>query len=155
MSGITEKIAREHHIVQIAGHGGVERFYCKCSHVSVGNEDADGMGEPFAAHVAEVTEAAVRAGATVTPSREALIQAISVAESLADDEGAWALPEDVADAILTLLPGRSEAEVRKDEREKVAAEIEAAATPLSSDYGLREAARIARGGGGSGTTQAR
>lgn len=67
-----------------------------------------------AEEIARMWAAGLTRPATVTPSREALIQAISVAESLADDEGAWALPEDVADAILALLPGRSEAVVKAE-----------------------------------------
>lgn len=103
---------------------------------SIGGDEAIDPLEVFEllCNVAEVAEAAVRAeipaaqgvpvsgvsagqhaarGATVTPSREALIQAISEAESRIDDDGSWALPEDVADAILALHPGRSEAEVTR------------------------------------------
>ena len=49
--------------------------------------------------LADALEAAQRP--PVSPEvREALVRVISEAESAVDDEGAWALPEDVADAIL-------------------------------------------------------
>lgn len=51
--------------------------------------------------------------------REALAQIIGTAESLTDDEGAWALPEDIADAILAAGFRRSVVSTPGDAREAV------------------------------------
>lgn len=96
------------------------------------------------------------APAPVKPSRDELLRAIgdTLADSWSDAEEYAEAPDAITDAVLALLPGKTEQEVR----EEIAAEIEregfflARVQPAARDHcegynaALTDAARIARGG---------
>lgn len=104
MSELTEKIAREHNEVGLLGRE------CVCGWTGADNR--------LSRHIAEVTEAAVRAEATVTPSREDVATAVHAAlapwwmtifPAIGGTQEAYEdLTSAIADVILALLPGRSE-----------------------------------------------
>lgn len=60
MSALTEKVAREHGVAWLGGSGAHERIGCECG-VRTEQTDAAPMLASHVQHVAEVTEAAVRA----------------------------------------------------------------------------------------------
>ncbi|SNS43365.1 hypothetical protein SAMN06309944_0236 [Micrococcales bacterium KH10] len=127
MSELTEKIAREHGVDWISGGSDGETIGCQCGARNKESSDS-GMMSAHVRHVAEVTEAAVRAE-RVTPSREALILAIAkeVDRAIGSD---WpdslaphqkAILDAASRAVLALLPGRSEAVVKAEALREAAA----------------------------------